>query len=59
MSLLRAGESCKDRPVKINHKVVVLDAADLSDKAVFGLECSVARSTPRLWHMVVSTMSRG
>lgn len=22
-------------------------------KAVFGLECSVARSTPRLWHMVV------
>jgi len=54
MSVLRAGESCKDRPVKINHQVVVLDAADLSAESSFW--AGVLGGTVDAeadWHMVV------
>ena len=33
--MLRVGESCKDRLVKINHQVVLFDAADLSAESSF------------------------
>lgn len=52
--MLRVGESCKDRLVKINHHVVVFDAADLSAESSFwagALNGTVDAEDD--WHMVL------